>query len=240
MITQEVLIHFVHRARFFDGLFSRFVRGVAFLPEELSGAEEKTWAHLPAHDVAPLVDEQRQIAVAFHPAGEGSTDDRLRSWTNHKRLGQFAGGDHLDRAIRLLLRFETMMRDHRTLGGETFGMLRLFFEITQRNQQREIGVHMAGGLELRIELALDVFPQAVTPRLDHHAAAHLGVLRHVGGTHDLLVPFGKIFVACRSDGGGVAHGVSRIEANSGRSNGAVICFDETKFFIALQDSPRID
>ena len=104
MITQEVLIHFVHRARLRDGFFGRFMCCVAFLPEELGGAEEKTRAHLPAHDIAPLIDQQRQITVAFHPAGKGSTDDRLRSGANDEWLGQFAGRNQLRRAIRLLLR----------------------------------------------------------------------------------------------------------------------------------------
>ena len=50
------------------------------------------------------------------------------------------------------------MRDHGALGSEAFGMLRFFFEITQGDEQREVGIHVAGGLELHVELALDVFP----------------------------------------------------------------------------------
>ena len=121
-----------------------------------------------------------------------------------------------------------MMRDHRALGGKALGMLRFFFEVAQGDEQREIGVHMARGLELRIKLALDVFPQAVAPGLDDHAAAHLRVLRHVGGTHDLLVPFGEIFVAGGGDGGGVAHGASMVDDLPQRSTGtgiAELCFD---------------
>jgi hypothetical protein len=110
-----------------------------------------------------------------------------------KGSASFAGGDHLRRAVGLLLRLQAMMRDHGALRGKTFRVLRLLFEIAQRDQQREIGVHMPGGLELHIELALDVLPEAVAPGLDDHAAAHLGVFGHVSGADDLLIPFGKSF-----------------------------------------------
>ena len=42
---------------FFDGFLVRGVRGVAFLPEELGGAEEHARAQLPADHVGPLVDQ---------------------------------------------------------------------------------------------------------------------------------------------------------------------------------------
>ena len=91
------------------------------------------------------------------------------------------GRDHLRGAVRLLLRLQAMMRDHGALRGEALGVLRLLLQIAQRDEQREVGVLVAGGLEHHVELALDVLPDAVAPRLDDHAAAHLGVLRHVGG-----------------------------------------------------------
>lgn len=40
-----------------------FVHGVAFLPQELGGAQERTRRFLPAHNGAPLVVELRQVAV---------------------------------------------------------------------------------------------------------------------------------------------------------------------------------
>ena len=94
-----------------------------------------------------------------------------------------------------------MVRDHRALGGETLGVLGLFLEIRQRDEQREIGVLVAGRLEHHVKLALDQLPDAVAPRLDHHAPAGLGVLREIGGLDDLLVPLGKILGTGRGDGG---------------------------------------
>lgn len=45
--------------------------GCAHLPEELQGAHKGAGAHLPAVHVGPLVDEQRQVAVALHPLQRG-------------------------------------------------------------------------------------------------------------------------------------------------------------------------
>ena len=63
----EGAIDVEHPPRLFLRLGLRGVGGVAFLPEELGRAQEQPGAHLPAHDVAPLVDEQRQIAIALNP-----------------------------------------------------------------------------------------------------------------------------------------------------------------------------
>ena len=44
---------------------------VAFLPEELAGSEEGLGLlELPAHDVAPLVELEREIAVRLNPLGK--------------------------------------------------------------------------------------------------------------------------------------------------------------------------
>lgn len=48
---------------------------MAFLPEELGGAEEEPGAEFPAHDVGPLVDEEREVAVALDPVFVGVPDD---------------------------------------------------------------------------------------------------------------------------------------------------------------------
>ena len=51
-----------------------------------------------------------------------------------------------------------------------------------------------------VEDALDVLPDAIAPRLDHHAPANRGRFRHVTGTRHLLVPFGIVFVSSRRNG----------------------------------------
>ena len=74
------------------GLGERFalglVRGVAFLPEELGGAQEDARPHFPADDVGPLVDEDRQVAIALDPLRVARADDRLAGGPDDERLGR--------------------------------------------------------------------------------------------------------------------------------------------------------
>ena len=67
----EVGIDVEHAHRLFDGFLARRVRRVAFLPEELGGAQEQPRAHLPAHDVGPLIDQAA--------AGRGSSAPSART-----------------------------------------------------------------------------------------------------------------------------------------------------------------
>jgi len=53
------------------------MRGVPLLPEELPCAQEEARTEFPAHDVGPLVVEQRQVAVGLDPAGVRRPDDGL-------------------------------------------------------------------------------------------------------------------------------------------------------------------
>src|SRR4051794_4242130 len=92
-----------------------------------------------------------------------------------------------------------MMSHDRTLFGESFDMFRLLLHVTQRNEEREVSVAMTGGLEHGVERPLHLFPDAVTPGLDHHASANLTRLRQITRSDDLLVPFGKIFLPTRAD-----------------------------------------
>ena len=108
-----------HPHRLFDRLFGGGVRGVAFLPEELGRAQEQARAHLPADDVGPLVDEERQVAIALHPARERVADDRLGGRPDDQRLFELAGGTQL--AVRA--GFQPVMRDDRAFLGEAFDVL---------------------------------------------------------------------------------------------------------------------
>ena len=60
---------------------------------------------------------------------------------------------------------------------------------------------MARRFETSVELLLDQLPNAVSPRLDDHAAAGFRILREVSGFDDLLVPLWEILRAGGTDGG---------------------------------------
>jgi hypothetical protein len=84
-------------------------------------------------------------------------------------------------------------------GRESFDVLRFLLDEAHRDEQREARVLVARGLEASIEVGLDLFPDRVAVRPDHHAALDdargLGELRL---RDDVLVPLGVILRA-RSD-----------------------------------------
>ncbi len=67
-------------------------------------------------------------------------------------------------------------------------MVGFLFKEAQRNEEWEIGVLDAGVLDRGVHHRLDTFPDAIAPRLDHHAAAHARFLGEVGFGNDILIP----------------------------------------------------
>ena len=98
------------------------VRGVAFLPEELGGAQEQARAHLPAHHVGPLVDEQRQVAVALHPLARTSSP-MMVSEVGRTISGSSSSPAGTQLAVRAS--FEAVVGDHRAFLGEALDVLGL-------------------------------------------------------------------------------------------------------------------
>jgi hypothetical protein len=97
--------------------------GVPFLPEELGGAQEQPGAHLPAHHVGPLVDEQGQVAVGSGSSRVGIPDDGLGGGPHDELFFQprFRVDDHAVPSGR----FQAVVGDHGALLGETLDMLGL-------------------------------------------------------------------------------------------------------------------
>ena len=118
----EVGVDAVHLFGFFDRFGVGGVGGVAFLPEELGGAQEQARAQLPAHDVGPLVDEQRQVAVALDPFGEAGADDGFTGGADDQGFVELAGGFKAAFAVV----FEAVVGDHGAFFGEAFDVLGFF------------------------------------------------------------------------------------------------------------------
>ena len=197
VVLGEVGIHLEHLVGLLDGLGFGRVDGMAFLPEELGGAEEEARAHLPADDVGPLIDEDREVAVGLHPLGVSLADDGLGSRADDERLFELTGGDEL--AIRS--GFEARVGDDGAFLGEAVDVRGFLLDVADRDEEREVGVHVAGLLEHRVEVAVDVLPEGVTPRLDHHATTDRAVLGQVGVLDHLQIPLGIVILAGRGDGG---------------------------------------
>ena len=132
----ELAVDAEHPPGLLERLLLGRVGGVPLLPEELGGAQQHPRAQLPADDVRPLVDQQRQVAVGVDPLGEGAADDRLGGGADDQRLGQLGG--RMQGSVLALL--EPVVRDHRHLLGEALDVLGLLLEVAQRDEEREVGV----------------------------------------------------------------------------------------------------
>ena len=65
-----------------------------------------------------------------------------------------------------------MVRHDGALLREALHVLGFLLEIRERDEEREVGVLVAGLLEHPVEDALHPLPDGVAMGLDHHAAAH--------------------------------------------------------------------
>ena len=176
-LLHESPVHSQHLSRLRLGLGLGGVGGVPFLPEELGGAEEEAGAHLPPDHVAPLVDEEREVAVALDPLREHRVDDRLGGRTDHQGLLE-----HLPPADR----------HHRDLRGEPFDVLRLLGEEALRDEEGEVGVLVSRGLEHPVEGLLHLLPDGIAVGTDDHAAAHRAVIGQLGLRDQLVVPGAEV------------------------------------------------
>ena len=84
--------------------------------------------------------------------------------------------------------FEAMVRDHRALLGEALDVLGFFRQVGNRDEQREIGVLVAGVLEHPVQGPLHLLPDGVSVGPDDHAAAHRAVVGQLGPGDQLVVP----------------------------------------------------
>jgi hypothetical protein len=71
---------------------------------------------------------------------------------------------------------------------EALDQFPLTVEDGARDEQREVQVLVAGGLDPIVERPLDRLPDRVAVRLDHHGAAYQRILRETGAADDLPVP----------------------------------------------------
>jgi len=125
----------------------------------------------------------------LHPARHRRADDGLGRRADDERLFE----------LRLGIGHQTTLTgDQPVVGndghllGEAIDMLGFLGKIAQRNEQREIAVVDARGLDPLVHQPLDAFPDAIAPWSDDHAAAHARLLGHVGGGDDFLIPCGEI------------------------------------------------
>src|SRR5690606_28554011 len=130
-------------------------------------------AHLPPHDVGPLVVEQRQVAIALHPLREAGIDDRL------------GGGPH-DKGFFELL--PPTVRYYRGLRRKSLYVLGLLLQEALRDEEREVRILVTRGLEHVVKRTLHAFPDTIAVGTDNHASAHRRVVSKLSAQDYLVVP----------------------------------------------------
>ena len=116
---------------------------------------------LPAHDVAPLVQQQGQVAVALDPLGHVLAEDRL------------AGGAHDDGLVQLLA---AAVGDDGQLGAEALDVLGLPGQVALGDEEREVDVLGARRLDAAVDLGLHPLPQRAGVGPDDHRCPAAGPL----------------------------------------------------------------
>ena len=76
-LLHDAPVYLEHPHGLLDRLFFCRVCGVSLLSEKFGGAQEETGTFLPAHDAAPLVDENRKIPPELHPLTVHVSDHRF-------------------------------------------------------------------------------------------------------------------------------------------------------------------
>src|SRR5438552_3630858 len=122
---------------------------------------------------------------------------RAKFWPRLWEVPAWRGRPDRERLRQLL---PSPARDDGDLGGEPLDVLRLLLQEAHRNEEREVGVDVAGRLDAAVQLLLDVLPDGVAVRLDHHAAAHRRVVRQVRLGDEIEIPL-RVVLRARGDAG---------------------------------------
>ena len=192
-LLRELLVDVHHLRSLLDRLLARGVGRVALLPEEFGRTQEQTRTHLPAHDVGPLVAEDRQVAVGLDPVLVGVPDDGLRRGAHDQLLLELGLRiDHHALAFGIVL--QPVVGHHGALLGEPFDVVRLLREERLGDEEREVGVLMPRLLEHLVQRIVHLLPDGIAVGFDHHAAAHGRILGQPGFHHQVVVPLRVVFV----------------------------------------------
>jgi len=83
----------------------------------------------------------------------------------------------------------------RQLRRESLDVLRLPMDEALRDEEREVGILVPGGLDHPVQGGDDLLPDGVPVRADDHTAAHGRVIGEFGDLDDVLVPAREILRA---------------------------------------------
>ena len=140
-------IYIVHFLGFFHSFLTCGMGGMSFLPKKLSGTEEEASAHLPTHNICPLVNEQGKVTVGLYPVLIGVPNNGLTGGANNELFLQFCLWIYHKFSFLVRVCLEAIVRYYSTLFGKAFGIFFLRLEITFRDENRKISVLVSCILE---------------------------------------------------------------------------------------------
>ena len=189
----EPLVDMNHLFGLLDSLLARGVRRVALLPQEFGGAQEQARTHLPAHDVRPLVAQDRQVAVRLNPVLIGIPDNGLRGRTHDQLLFELGVGID-DNALAFGIVLQTVVRHHGALLGKALDVVGLFREERFGDEQREIGVLMPRILKHLVQRVVHLLPDGIAIGFDDHTTAYGRILGQPRLHDQIVVPLRVVLV----------------------------------------------
>ena len=159
-------------------LLGRGMGGVPFLPQKLPGTQKGPCLLFPANHTAPLIINSRQIPVRMDISLIKIAKQGFRS-------GPYTHS--------LCKRGKPAMGHPGHLRRETLHMVLFLLQKAFRNKHRHIYVFHSYSFEPFVQPPLDIFPDCIACRLDHHAPFYIGIINQFRLGHYVRVPLGKIF-----------------------------------------------
>mmetsp|Transcript_1325 Transcript_1325/g.2115 ORF Transcript_1325/g.2115 Transcript_1325/m.2115 type:complete len:201 (+) Transcript_1325:854-1456(+) len=133
--------------------------GMSLLPQKLGCTQKGTCAHLPPHDIRPLIHLEGQVTMTHNPLFEHVPNHCFRCRSDNQwvfQLGFRIGNESL---LATWISSQSMMSHHRTLLGKSINMLGLLFQKALWNQQGEVGIFSTMFFDACIEIVLNTVPE---------------------------------------------------------------------------------
>ena len=155
------------------------MHGVSLLPQELRGAEEGAGGLFPSYDVTPLIIKLRKVAVGMNNTLIVLAEKCLRGRTNYKSLGK---------SVLPAYGYD------RALGRKSRNVILFLLKQGFGNKHWHINVLVSELFKSRVKIVLNILPNSVSVRTDHHTALYARIVYQLRLFYYVRIPLRKINV----------------------------------------------
>ena len=152
---------------------------MAFLPQKFRGAQERARGFFPPNHIAPLVIELRQVTIGLNNVFIMLAKQGFRCRPHDQPLRQRSLSSDCNNG---------------TFRRKALHMILFFLQKAFRDKHRHIDVFVSKLFESFIKIMLDVFPDCVAVRTDHHTSLHARIIGQFRFFHHIGIPLGKIHI----------------------------------------------